>query len=192
MKPMVDKIIHASIAILKREGVEGLSMRAIAREVELHVSTLYSHISRKRDLYYLISEYICHNINYPSNMDDPRGYLIELNQSFRRELLKIKHSAFIFAEIIPNTPKHLEFFNKNMEALSALGVEDSLCFPITKIINNYVMASVWDEEFFRAISRDASPGTGKAFYRSKIAGANYDNLFLNGLEVILNGLQLSR
>ena len=85
-------------------------------------------------------------------------------------------------------PKHMEFFNKNMEALSALGVEDAWCFSSTKIINNYVMASVWDEEFFRAISRGSPTGTGITFYRSQITGMNYDRNFMCGLEAILDGI----
>ena len=189
MNPMVEKIVNASIEILKRGGIDGLSMRAIAKEVELRVSSLYNHVPRKKDIYHLISEYICQNISYPDAINDPRSYIIELNRSFRRELLKIKHSALIFCELVPNTPKHLELYHKNMEALSALGVDKARSFSCATIIKNYVMSSVWDEEYFRAISRSINPAEkGELFYRSQLAGINYDRNFMYGLEAILDGL----
>ena len=188
MKPMVEKITNASIAILKRDGIDGLNMRAIAGELKLRASALYKHIREKREIYYLISEYICEKITCPENLKDPRNYLIELNKSFRKELLGIKHSASIFGRIIPNSPKHMEFFNKNLAALSAMGVESTRCFFAAKIINNYVMSSVWDEEFFRAITRGNSSGTGINYYRSHLNGINYDRNFMYGLEAVLDGI----
>ena len=188
MKPMIEKIVEISIKILVRGGIDRLTMRAIADELKISATALYRHISNKRQIYYQISEHICQKIKYPQTINDPKEYLIEINSSFRNELLAIKHSASVFGQIIPNSPEHIKFFDKNMEALIAMGIKSPQCFFYVKIINNYIMASVWDEEFFKDILRHKPKGKGVNYYLSHLNNINYEVNFKNGLNAVIDGI----
>lgn len=45
-----DKIIEAAIVILAKDGLDGLSMRAIANELNVKAGSLYYHIQNKTEL----------------------------------------------------------------------------------------------------------------------------------------------
>jgi len=192
MNPMTEKILQAAIDVLNEKGIYYLSMREIAKRMNIKAATLYYHISRRQEIYNMISEYICGKMSYPEKIKDAKLFLIELNGNFRQELLKVRGSAEIFGETVPDTPGHLEFIKKTIEILSILGVKEESCFSAANMLINYVLCFVMDEVYFKSVSRGKSQSMGTEFYRKNAAGMDYDRQFLYGLEVIVDGLKKNK
>ena len=186
MIPMDKRILEASIQLLNRNGITKFSMRAIIKELGISLSSLYRHVPGRMALYSLICEHVCQNIKEKENAA-PKEYLMDICKSLREELLKIRHSAAIFYETIPASEKHRELKPKVMKALSALGVKEAHLFSSACILINYCLFSVWDEEFYRAVSGARNPQGIIGFYQNQLSGMDYETQFLYGLEVILNG-----
>lgn len=193
MKPMVEAIIKASIGVLNEKGIYRFSMREIAKKLNIRASALYNHVKGRKEIYSLLTEYICDELKFsPVKIRNAKLFLTESNKQLRLELLKIRDSAVIFGETVPDTPKHLEFIKKTMEALLQLGLKGEYCFFAANTLINYVLLFVMDEEYFKSIPRKKPQSPGTEFYRQQIAGTNYDRQFLYGLEVIIAGLQKNR
>ena len=45
-----DEITDTALVVLERDGREGLTMRAIAQELDIQAPSLYKHINDKREL----------------------------------------------------------------------------------------------------------------------------------------------
>src|SRR5690554_2019170 len=99
-----EAIIKASLNILNRDGIGNLSMRTLAKELNIKAASLYWHIKNKQDLYDLIAEHINQEIFLPETIDDPKEALTTLALEFRNILLKNKDAVEIFAQSIPSTP----------------------------------------------------------------------------------------
>ena len=181
------KILCTSIELLNEKGVNKFSVRALARVMNLSMSTLYRNVKGKSDIYSMICEYVCENIGerefyfYP----DAKSYLLDILSSLRRELLQIRHSAAIFLETVPSRPKHMELKPKIMKALASMGVSESQQFTLTCTLINYVLSNVNDEEFYRDVSFAIEPGGIIGFYKNQVKNMDYDKQFLDGLELLL-------
>ena len=104
-----EAIIKASLDILNRGGIGNLSMRTLAKELNIKAAS-YWHIKNKQDLYDL-TEHITQEISLPEEPDDPQEALTALALEFRRVLLKTRDAVEIFAQSIPSTPGRIKLLN---------------------------------------------------------------------------------
>jgi len=187
MKPMLEKILNASIDILINEGFAALNTRNIAKKVNIKPSSLYNHISRKFDVFIFISEHFFSDIIYPKKAKEPKTFLIELFNNFRKELLKYRHITSIFLEVVPDSPKYLEFYQKAMESINKMGIDKKYCFSYFNLIFNYVLMYVYDEEYFKDKFQYNETAEPALFYDKSLKEMDFDKYFVNGLEIILDG-----
>ena len=200
MDSLVSKIIITSISLLNKNGISGFGIRAVAKEMKISTSTFYRYVRGREELYSLICEYICQNMEEPIlSRENSKKYITELCAGLRAELLKIRHSAAIFYETVPVTEKHMELKEKIIKALKAYGVKNSLCFSSACILINYCLFSVRDEEFYREIKNSKNPlfigtslkgiDTSKilSFYQAELSTLDLDEHFLYGLDLLIKG-----
>ena len=192
MKPFMEKIIQESIEVLNEKGSINFSMRGVAKKLNIHVSTLYYHTGSRQRLVSLLTESICEKLDCPEKIRNPKVFLVESSKKLRLELLKIRDAAIFFDEAIPDFPKHLDFLEKTMEALTRLGIKESACFLATNSFINYTLSFVMDEEYFTSLSPGNNSTPGRAFYRKHIYGLDYESQFMLGLDVMLAGLRRSK
>ena len=188
MTYMDHRIVMASTELLNERGLVKFNLRAVAKKMNVSLSTLYKYAPRKKFIYAMICEVVCIGMGEREFYfhADPKSYLLDLLSCLRRELLKIRHSAAIFLETVPSEPKHMELKPKIMKALSSMGVDESLQFSLACTLINYVLSSVNDEEFYRDISLASEPRGIVGFYQKHVNGMDYDQQFLTGLELLLN------
>ncbi|MFE5431698.1 TetR/AcrR family transcriptional regulator C-terminal domain-containing protein [Peribacillus simplex] len=187
-----EAIIKASLDILNRDGISNLSMRALAKELNIKAASLYWHIKDKQDLYGLIAEHINQEITLPETIDDAKDALTTLALEIRRVLLKTRDAVDIFALSFPSTPSRIKAIKFMLATLTEYGVSDKNCLSAANIMNNYVLSFVADEIRAKHISEQFSPEEAKQF--GLIFGEQYEmsldfeQQFLYGLRVILTGL----
>jgi AcrR family transcriptional regulator len=188
-----ETIVKASIRILDREGVEGLSMRTIAKELGIKASSLYWHFNGKQELYGAISEDLCLRLKMPAESDSPRDYLSEIYNAYRAILLSVRDSVPVLENSMPNTPRRLEIIRAISAAFLIMGVPAEKLMTISNLFNNYVLSFVADEcrfknrtaEEIHEFEKLLSPHD-KTLLR---VPDDFDGQFLYGLRVMFAGLE---
>jgi len=140
-----ESVVEASIRILGREGAEGLSMRAIAKEMDIKAASLYWHFEGKREMYGAISEYMCSRCAMPDDALPPQAYLEEACKSYHEMLLSVRDSTAVFEESMPTTRSRAAIIRKMAEKLMDLGVKKDSLMTISNMLNNYVLSFTADE-----------------------------------------------
>ena len=185
-------IVAAAIKILNRDGVERLSMRTLAKELEIKAASLYWHIKDKRELYGEIAEFLCGGFKIPDNSNDPEAYLTESSQAYRAILLSTRDSVAVLEESPPTTPRRVEIIKAQAEALLKMGIKPQNLMTAANLLNNYVLSFVADElrmknttaEEMAKLEKFLSPAEFPALSSAK----DYDEQFLYGLRVVFAGL----
>lgn len=174
-----DEIIKASIRVLKREGAAGLSMRTLAKELDIKASSLYNHIDSRQELYEEIAEYICTFFVMPTNWSSPADFLIQSCIAYRTMLKSVQGCAPIFAESIADAGRRMEIRRAMADKCLELGVIPENIPIITNMLIGYTLSFTADE--YRHSYTPASD-----------AQINHERQFLFGLQVIIAGAESTR
>lgn len=183
-----EAIIKASLDILNRDGIGNLSMRTLAKELNIKAASLYWHIKDKQDLYDLIAEHLNQEIALPETVDDSKEALTALALEVRRVLLKTRDAVEIFAQSIPKTPNRIKAIQFVLAALSKYGVSDKNCITAGNVFNNYILAFVADEIRAKNISPEEAALFGLLFGEQYEMNLDFEQQFLYGLRVLFAGL----
>src|SRR5437773_7287848 len=91
------KICEAAIQLIEAEGLEGLSMRKLASNLNVEAASLYNHIVNKSALFDFIQEHLYSQI--PTNFSDKdwKTHLLDLAISTRKALLQVPKVILLFA-----------------------------------------------------------------------------------------------
>jgi AcrR family transcriptional regulator len=184
-----ETIVNAAIAILNRDGIDNLTMRAIATALGTKAASLYRHIKDKQDLYDLIAEKVTAEIKPSCSLNNAKKYLLEAAGLYRQGLRGIRDSVEIFTRSRAATPMRLAFMRNIMVCLLHLKVKESKCMVATHMLNNYILSSVTDECLFRALPTD-TPNTYETILGTNFEWLSFDEQFTCGLEVLLAGFKV--
>lgn len=183
-----ESIIQASLDILNRDGISNLSMRTLAKELNIKAASLYWHIKDKQDLYDLIAEHLNNEIKLPESLDDPKEAIITFSLEIRRVLLKTRDAVDVFAMSFPSTPSRIAGIQLLLTALTKYGVQSKNCLTAANLLNNYVLSFVADELRAKSISPEAAKQFEFVFGGQYELSLDFQAQFLYGLQVILTGL----
>ncbi|MDR2659992.1 MAG: TetR family transcriptional regulator [Spirochaetaceae bacterium] len=185
-----DMIADAAISVLKRGGIESLTMRSLARELDIKAASLYWHIKGKNDLYNLIAEKISSGIEPSCSMKDPKKYLIQSAKLYREKMLEVRDSVEIFTQSAPVTRQRLELIKNCMICLLHIGVSESNCIIAANMFNNYITAFVADEMRRAAFSNTETSNPFSSILGVDLKLMSGDDMFLRGLEVLFAGFKI--
>ena len=183
-----ETIVRAALELLNRDGIENLTMRALAAFLDTKAASLYRHIKDKKDLYDLIAEALIAEIKPSCGLSNAKKYLMEAAGLYRQKLLSLRDSVAIFTQSRATTPKRFDFKKNVMICLLHLGVKENKCMVATHMLNNYILSSVSDEIFFRSFSQD-TPNPYEAILGSNFEWLSFDEQFNCGLEVLFTGFK---
>ena len=188
-----DFIVEKSIGILNRDGIEGLTMRLLARELDIKAASLYWHFSDKAELYAAISERLSAEMTMPVEGSTPTEALSSIFSQFREILLRVRDSVSVFENSAPFTPKRLEIIREVSNRFLTLGVKSENLVTVSNMFNNYVLSFVADECRFKKVTTEQSeefserlsPQDRLIFAVSK----DSDGQFAYGLHLLFCGLE---
>ena len=183
-----EAIVKASLNILNRDGIENLSMRTVAKELNIKASSIYWHIKNKQELYDLIAEHLTQKISLPEATDDPKEALTSLALEFRRVLLTTRDATEIFARSLPFTPFRIKIIKFVLDALIKYGVSPKNCLTAGNLLNNYVLSFVADEIRSMYISSEEAKKLEELLDKQFELNLDFDEQFLYGLKVLFAGL----
>jgi AcrR family transcriptional regulator len=184
-----ETIIRAAIGILKREGLEKLTMRLLAQTLGVKAASLYWHIKDKAALYNQIAEELCREIQPSCSIKDPKAYLTEVSGLYRQKLLEVPDSVEIFMHSMPLTPRRFELIKNILICLLHLGVKEEHCLIAGNILNNYVLSFAADEVIIQAEHHNA-PNPFASILGTGYKPLNNEEQFVRGLEVLFAGFKI--
>ncbi|MDR1643235.1 MAG: TetR/AcrR family transcriptional regulator C-terminal domain-containing protein [Clostridiales bacterium] len=186
-------VVNASIGILNRDGIDGLSMRNLGKELNVKASALYNHFVDKAELCSAIAEDMCKRYEMAEPNTDKKAYLLEMNRSYRKMLLAVRDSPAIFEESVPNTPQRVEIIRAICDAWLAFGIKPKNLMTASNMVNNYVLSFVADEmRFSRQSPEDVDEFAkmlGPVEEMMFFGELDMDEQFEYGLRVLLKGME---
>ncbi len=187
-----DKIVDAAFILLKKDGLNKLSMRTLAKELNVKAASLYYHISNKTELMGLIADRICGKLKFEYETDSPKKKMTEIFLDYRASLLRVNDAPEIFSKSIPNTPNRIHLIHLIFDCLKDMGIAEENIVTAGNLLNNYVLSFVSDEHFFTS-QAESDEESGMHFLTNGLPfHQNFDEQFKYGLAVVLEGLETVR
>jgi AcrR family transcriptional regulator len=203
-----EAIVAAAIEVLKSEGVDGLSMRLVAKQLGTGAASLYVHVSNKDELLELIFDELVSRVPIPE--PDPARWQEQLRDmavSLRDVLRANSQVALAGLGRIPTSLKSLDGAEGMLALLKAGGLPDRVIGLAADLLALYIVAGVFEEslyerrglgddemaeyadkihQFYAALPPDRFPILG-GMAAELTAGDGHDR-FLFGLDVLIAGL----
>ncbi|MFC6176897.1 TetR family transcriptional regulator [Companilactobacillus huachuanensis] len=178
----------AAITLLNENGLEALSMRSLAKALDVKAASLYFHFKNRNALMEgiaeLISGRICQRLVKVKDCD-----FYQLAHILREELKRVNDSPKIFESTYPFTPNRTKLIMLGMKLMQDLGVDKQHLTVAGNMGNNFVLSYVADEQYFARDTERQMPSEFAAQFTSPIDLANPDEAFDYGLNVFIHGLQ---
>ncbi|MET8409579.1 TetR/AcrR family transcriptional regulator [Streptomyces sp. NPDC005195] len=212
-----ERIAEAALTVLDRQGLDRLSMRQVAAELDVTVSALYAHVSSKDDLLELMYTRLFDGFEPPAA--DPERWQEEVRdyaRSGRRRLLSHRDMARISMAHVPFTAELLPHVEALLAVFRTAGLPDRIAAEAGDLISTYIDGFTLEEGMWQdraaqqggASSSPARPdwremaGEMQDYFASlpaadfphlrALAGVmvtdSSDERFDIGLEIILRGL----
>src|SRR3954453_12859971 len=115
-----EKIVDAALVLLERDGMQGLSMRKLARERGPGAASLYWHVGDKEQLLSLLLDRIVGESEVPD--PDPehwREQIKEMGRATRRLIKSRREAAQLSMGRIPTGPNSLPVLERTLAVLAA-------------------------------------------------------------------------
>jgi AcrR family transcriptional regulator len=134
-----ERLVEAALALINEEGLEGLSMRALADKLEVKASSLYWHVRDRRELLDLLAEEILGTVSRPRRRASWRETVVAIAESLRRRLAAQKDANRILLEV-PEALERSETFADIKSALVGAGLQATEAQDLARLAMAYVMA----------------------------------------------------
>ena len=203
-----ERIVDAALALLDDVGLEGLTMRRLAEQLEVQAGALYRHVRDKDDLLDLLAEAICAGQRAPDPALPWRDQLHYLAANQVRMLRSHRDAARIVAGTPPTGPERLRLIDVTLRALLAGGFSEEASMQAAALLNSYVTGLVLEEDlgptgadgepedspsadaWLTAISSGNYPSLGRILTGLRDSAAfGPEQRFTFGLEILLAGLE---
>jgi AcrR family transcriptional regulator len=140
-----EEIVAIAIAIADAEGVDAISMRRIARELNAGVMSLYWYVASKEELHDLMLEAFEAEIALPEPSGDWRADLRAFARTTRAVMLRHQWAMDFKGFRPPTGPNDAQNAERMFAALDAAGVDTVTTVNIAMTVGTYVMGAVLRE-----------------------------------------------
>ena len=141
-----DKIVDAALRLMEREGLQGVSMRKLAQELDAGAATLYWHVGDKEQLLGLMLDRIVGESKVVE--PDPEHWQDQVKQLARnaRELLKShRDAAQLSMGRIPTGPNSLPVLERYLAVLASASLPPRVIAYASGMFSLFVGAFAFEE-----------------------------------------------
>ncbi|AXI80389.1 TetR/AcrR family transcriptional regulator [Peterkaempfera bronchialis] len=209
-----DRIVDAAFTVLDREGLDGLSMRQVAAELQVAVSALYAHVSAKDELLELMYNRMF--VGYELPEPDPERWQEQVKDFARQgraRLLAHRDMARISMAHVPFTSELLPHVEQFLAMFRTAGLPDRISAVAGDVLSTYLDGFTLEEGIWTDRMRQEEDGDGTASWQQRksemqqyfaalpqdrfphltalahlMADETQDQRFELGLEIIVRGL----
>ena len=201
-----DAIVDAALVLLDREGIAGLSMRRLAKELDVGAASLYWHVGDKEELLSLLLDRIVGESEVPD--PDPEHWQEQVKEMGRQNLRLFRRhrdAAQISLGRIPVGPHSLPAMERSLTVLVDAGLPPRVIALASDMFALYVGGFAFEEsmrvpplgderagvdqlaEYFRSLPPDEFPAL--VALADDLTAGDADERFEFGLELLVRGLE---
>ncbi|WP_236572161.1 MULTISPECIES: TetR/AcrR family transcriptional regulator [unclassified Nocardiopsis] len=144
-KPILTRraIAAAALAVIDEEGTATLTLREVARRLEVKASSLYNHVRSKDEILDLVTELISSDLDLSAlDRNDWREGLRSCASGYRRAFLAHPNATAEIARRSVETPTSLRYYTRAVESLTAAGWPPERALEIVISVDYIVMGSI--------------------------------------------------
>jgi len=194
MKITQTDIVREALILLNEVGLDKLSTRMVAARLGVQQPAIYWHFKGKRELMDAMNAAIMrssHPARLPDDGDDARSFLVKSHRSFRRALLTYRDGARVHAGSRSEASDN-DAAERQLAFLVARGLNANLALRILITLSRFTVGFVMEEQSEAEYPPQLSPEASGTHPLLTAAFADYaslsqDQLFLDGLDAILDG-----
>lgn len=134
-----ERLVEAALQLINEEGLEGLSMRALADLLDVKAASLYWHVRDRRELIELLADSILESLPRPRRTGTWRAGVLATAESLRRAVSKQKDADGILLEV-PDALQRSDLFHSLVGLLREAGLGDTEAADTALMVVTYVIA----------------------------------------------------
>lgn len=201
-----DRVLRAAVAIADRGGIESLTMRELARELDVQAMSLYNHVANKDDVLDGIVDLVLSDVELPTDEPDWKQAMRRRAVSARRVFVLHPWSSALIDSRDSSGPTRLRYFDWVIGTLRRAGFSLPQTAQAFSLIDSYIygfgrqqlnMSADGDvdpkemaEAFKAAFPADEYPYLAEMVFEHALKdGYDPDEDFEFGLRLILDGLE---
>jgi AcrR family transcriptional regulator len=146
-----DAVVDAALRVLDKEGLDAVTMRRVAQELQTGPASLYVHVTNKDEMHQLLLDRVAGEI--PLQQADPERWQEQVKQLLRDSVgVFSAHPgvAQLAMSGLPSTPNALLVMENMLTLLRAGGLSDQVVAWAGDLLGMFVPATALEESFFRA------------------------------------------
>jgi AcrR family transcriptional regulator len=182
-------VLDAAIAVLDDEGRAALTMRGVARRLDVEAASLYTHVRSKDDLVDGVLDRVLEGIAVPALDPDWRRALTEGLTAYRRTLVAHPAVVGLMAERARATQAQLRLVERSIQLLESAGFTTAQAVEAHVTLVAYILGFVAQEVGRSAdlpmeivAASEVLPRTFAALLARTV-----DERFRAGLDLVLDG-----
>ncbi|MFL4476306.1 TetR family transcriptional regulator [Paeniglutamicibacter sp. MACA_103] len=181
-----EQLIDAAVGVLSEFGLADLSMRRLARELDVQVGALYWHVKSKQELLVDVAARLLDAVPRP---DSPTPALAPmaiaaLLRQLRTALITVPDSAEVMQLAQSMRPESLDPLGWLLDFLRIAGVPESDATYARHVLVNHLLGSIGAHQEALALAAGTEPSEASSTWG--------DEAFDYGVRVILRGMTLER
>lgn len=189
-------IASAAIQILDENGLEGLTMRAVAGKLGAGTMSLYRHIENRDELLDLVVTELADRIQFDPPSGDWRTDLANVAGRMKEELVRRPQLTLLLTSRARATATSLRALNSTLGILRTAGLGARDAVRANHALGNLVAgAALWEAEpRDPGKPQDASPAPdleNLVWAEAELFAGTAQERFEHGLKLLLDGIQAS-
>ena len=134
-----ERLVAAALDLINREGLEALSMRALADELEVKAASLYWHVRDRRELIELLAESILETVPRSRQRATWREGVLAVAEALRRRVSAQNDANRVLLEV-PDALERSGTFADLQAQLQSAGLQAGEAAEIALLTMTYVIA----------------------------------------------------
>jgi AcrR family transcriptional regulator len=189
-----DRLAAATLAVIDRDGLDALTMRAVAKELGMATMSLYRYVTDKDELEVLVVDHVLSGVDLAVPPGDWRARIMELLSRFRDAVVTHPATVPLLLRHRHAAPASLVQIEAMLAILTEAGFTGERRAIAQRTVVAYFLGMLQNEHF------GPLGGTGTAAMAAQerlpllaetaaaARGIDGDAEFRGGLEIVLRGL----
>jgi AcrR family transcriptional regulator len=153
-----ERLVRSALELLGEEGLEGLSMRALADRLDVKAASLYWHVRDRRELLDLLAEGLLDDVPRTRPGGDWRRGVLATGAALGKAMSAQKDADRILLEA-PGALERSDTFAQLRAHLEGAGLQASEAREVALMVMTYVIAGRTDIESEPAVESAGEPAT---------------------------------
>jgi TetR/AcrR family tetracycline transcriptional repressor len=135
-----ERLVGAALQLIAEEGLDGLSMRALADRLEVKAASLYWHVRDRRELLELLAESILEAVRPARRRSDWRSAVVDAGAALGERVAAQKDAGRILLEV-PDSLARSATYAELKRQLAAAGLQATEAAEVALMVMVHVIAS---------------------------------------------------